>query len=91
MLGVHVPSDEDSVLARVAHWYNLNVDEREAQLLQQNVSTATLSNARVQFRVTNETPPFMNGPGVLLFVGTPKDFSCLVKPDVRSYPKTLEQ
>ena len=63
---------------------------RRQQQQQQQRGTTDAAHA-VEFRVTSQLPPFLSGPGVVMFTAPPPDHSCLVKPDVRSYPKQLEQ
>ena len=45
----------------------------------------------VLFRVTSQLPPFLtHSPAIIMFTRAPPDHSCLVKPNVRTYSKTLE-
>eukprot|EP00750_Incisomonas_marina_P030556 INCI7614.4.p1 GENE.INCI7614.4~~INCI7614.4.p1 ORF type:complete len:437 (+),score=59.40 INCI7614.4:76-1386(+) len=84
VLGVQIPGDDNGTLPRVAAAF-AEYDRRRFR------TDNTSHRESVLFRVTTQQLPFVNGPAVLVFTKQPTDYSCLVKPDVRTYPKQLEE
>lgn len=83
VLGVQIPGDDNGTMPRVAAAF--------AEYDRRHFHSSNTSRESVLFRVTTQMPQFLDGPAVLMFTKQPTDYSCLVKPDVRSYPKKLEE
>jgi len=82
VLGVHLPADHSasatSPFLRVAAAYEA-------------FSESNPQEDRVLFRIAKQAPSFVDRPSVLVFTKTEPDLSCLVKPDIRSFPKDLHE